>query len=93
MEASYVIQHCIFGLLAGNSRMSGNPDVRKSGSPDIQLSQYADFRIILVSVSGVNPGQRNKRETAIRLMAKFSEHKTPGIETGKGTGLSKMTEE
>ena len=28
----------------------------------------------------------------IRLMAKFSEHYSPGIETGEGEGLSKMTE-
>ena len=27
-----------------------------------------------------------------RLMAKFSEHYSPGIETGEGEGLSKMPE-
>ena len=27
----------------------------------------------------------------IRLMAKFSEHYSPGIETGEGEGLSKVT--
>ena len=31
-------------------------------------------------------------EIVSRLMAKFSEHYSPGIETGEGEGLSKMTE-
>ena len=30
--------------------------------------------------------------TEVRLMAKFGEHYSPGIETGEGEGLSKMTE-
>ena len=36
--------------------------------------------------------EMSAEKLCLRLMAKFSEHYSPGIETGEGEGRSKMTE-